>query len=45
MEDREEISGGGVRVGRLLGRENFLMRLSKKKIRKNFSGIKKKSLR
>jgi len=31
MEDREEISGGGVRVGRLLGRENFLMRLSKKK--------------
>jgi hypothetical protein len=32
-------------VGRLLGRENFLVRLSKKKIRKIFSGIKKKSLR
>jgi hypothetical protein len=45
MEDREEIAGSDVRVGRVLGREKFLTRLSRKKIRKNFSGIKKKSLR
>jgi hypothetical protein len=36
MEDREEFRAAMSGVGRLLGRENFLVRLSKKKNPENF---------